>query len=388
MKTCAQPRRGMKWLSYGAIWLCALAANANAENPLRNQTTLPGGRPIGGFRPAHLAAQDQPAPRTVAAKSKTVTVPDDVVDGGTYYENERGELVLDKAPGRLKALPDGAEFVDGACDTGCLVPCCGLPTGSLEVFSGVQAFTGPVNRGGSGSFGFHQGVNWGMPLTNVNDCLAAQIGFRATESNLSGAAFTNDSRFQGFVTAGLFRRVDCGLQGGVVIDWMSDSWYRETDLTAIRGEASWVYGGVHDLGFWFTAHSKSDTVVSTFDPAGTAVETWQPTDLYAFFYRMKFGPCDDGMARLFAGWTGDSDGLIGIDARIPLSNTWSLETNFAYLIPQQGAGTGLNAGHTQESWNISMALVWYPGRLWGNYDQYARPLLRVADNGTFMVDGF
>jgi hypothetical protein len=69
-----------------------------------------------------------------------------------------------------------------------------------------------------------------------------------------------------------------------------------------------------------------------------------------------------------------------------LSDTWALETNFAYLIPNEGSGVSFDADHFQESWNVGINLVWYPGRLWGKGDRYYRPLFRVADNGSFMMD--
>jgi hypothetical protein len=119
----------------------------------------------------------------------------------------------------------------------------------------------------------------------------------------------------------------------------------------------------------------------------TVDETWKPTDLYAFFYRRTFGCCRDGEARIFAGWSGASDGLIGVDLRMPLSTEWGLESNFAYLIPNQGTGYSADAGHAQEAWNVGISLVWYPGRrIKSCSNPYYRPLFRVADNGMFMLD--
>lgn len=279
---------------------------------------------------------------------------------------------------------DGVCCADGTCGqcASCLVPCgCFLPVGNLELFAGVQGFTGPANAAASGgSFGFNEGLNWGVPIP-LFSCTGAQIGFRATQSNLSGSATSDDTRRQAFVTAGLFRRVDVGLQGGVVVDWLSDGWYRDVDLVNLRGELSWVINSTHEVGFWGAFGTKDST-----DVANQQLVAWESSDLYAFFYRYKFGDCQDGDARLFAGWSGESDGLIGADLRLPLGATWALETNFAYLIPNEGTGTSFAADHFQESWNIGINLVWYPGRRWGGSDPYYRPLFRVADNGLFMMD--
>ncbi len=373
---------------------------------------------------------------------------DDVVEGGVYYEDPvSGKLILGeappkgpinipdsvsgRAPSRVASKSPGSvlgrpspgvasksssivtnrtveapvatqmgsiedvtmeelEVGDACCDDGtcgecssCLVPCGFIfPAGNLELFAGVQGFTGPANRSaGGGSFGFNEGLNWGMPIP-LFGCLGGQVGFRATQSNLSGSDASDDTRRQAFVTAGLFRRVDVGLQGGVVVDWLSDGWYRDVDLVNLRMELSWMIDGTHELGFWGTGGTKT----ANEPDANEQIVDWESTDLYAFFYRYNFGACEQGDARLFAGWSGQGDGLIGADARLPLSATWALETNFTYLIPNEGDAVTFAADHVQESWNIAMSLVWYPGRAWGRGDSYYRPLFRVADNGVFMMD--
>ena len=297
-------------------------------------------------------------------------------------------------------LTDGG-WEDESCGESCLQPCCALPLlplDNLELSAGVQGFTGPANRGGTGSFGFNEAINWGTPFPVFDDCLGVQLGARATQSNLSGAEFTDTSRTQMFVTGGLFRRVDLGLQGGLVFDYLNDSWYRQVSLAQLRGELSWVFNCHDDLGFWFTASNRSTTADSvlrqTVVQAGvptvqvsTVSESWRATDLYAFFYRRALGECRDGEARIFGGFTGQSDGLLGIDARLPLSETWAVEGNLIYLAPNQGTGIGLDAGHSQESWNLGINLVWTPGRRWSQPgSEYYRPLLPVAHNGVFMMD--
>jgi hypothetical protein len=221
-----------------------------------------------------------------------------------------------------------------------------------------------------------------MPIPGFG-CLGGQVGYRATQSNLSGSTLTPDARTQSFLTAGLFRRVDAGLQWGLVMDHMSSDWNRDFDMTNLRGELSWVIEGVHDLGFWFTSSAKDETEFLVDDEL---VEAWEPTDLFAFFYRYQFGDCRDGEARLFAGWSGSGDGYIGMDSLFPLTDSISLEANVAYLIPEESKQSGFDGAHNQESWNIGLGVVWYPGRHFVGADHYYRPLFRVADNGNFMVD--
>ena len=181
---------------------------------------------------------------------------------------------------------------------------------------------------------------------------------------------------------GLLLAFALGLQGGVVVDWLSDGWYRDVDLVNLRTELSWVIDSTHEVGFWGAFGTKD----SEEPAANDQLADWETTDLYAVFYRYSFGGCREGDARLFAGWSGQSDGLLGADARLPLSDTWALETNFTYLIPNEGDDDGADADYAQESWNVGINLVWYPGRHRGQGDRYYRPLFRVADNGVFMMD--
>ena len=430
-----------------AIGMAGLIAvtGLSAEGQTRSVRTSPGSTTGSVTRTATAesrpAVQQSPeissrmARRLAGPNAKLVTV-EDVVEGGVYYEDPvSGKLILGEAPPkgpvkvpetttqRVAAQPPSSvmkrstvapppaprptphappmeaveevtmedlELGDACCEDGtcgecssCLVPCgFFFPAGNLELTAGVQGFTGPANQAaGGGSFGFNEGLNWGMPIPLLG-CMSGQVGFRATQSNLSGTEASDDTRRQAFVTAGLFRRVDVGLQGGAVIDWLSDGWHRDLDLVNVRTELSWMIDGTHELGFWGAMGTKS----SSDQEADQRTIEWETTDLYAVFYRYNFGACEPGDARLFAGTSGQGDGLVGVDVRLPLSATWALESNFAYLIPNEGDAVNFEADHVQESWNIGMNLVWYPGRGLGRGDSYSRPLFRVADNGVFMLD--
>jgi hypothetical protein len=284
------------------------------------------------------------------------------------------------------------------CNDCCLIPCPPWSLDNVELFVGAQGFNGPVNRGGSSSFGFHEGINWGLPMPCTNGLFGLQVGARTTQSNLSGAAFAaetfpaapnfySDGRYQFFGTAGLFRRVDWGLQGGVVFDILSDNWYTSTTLTQVRGELSWVFPCSHELGFWATASGGSDTQETLFDNQQVGIqETWEPTDLFAFFYRHRSSAVPGAEGRIYAGFSGSSDGLVGLDWRLPLSESVALETGFNYLVPQESNTGTFGGGHETESWNMGISLVWYPGHNSPTKSNYFRPLFNVADNGTFKVD--
>ena len=100
------------------------------------------------------------------------------------------------------------------------------------------------------------------------------------------------------------------------------------------------------------------------------------------FYR--FHACKGGEGRFYGGWTDDSDGIVGSDMLIPLTDRWSLSTAFTYLIPEQPSG---RVGASQEAWNIATALVWsWDCRARRSHSSCYRPLFNVADNGYLIVN--
>ncbi|MBC8356857.1 MAG: hypothetical protein H8E66_33205 [Planctomycetes bacterium] len=338
-------------------------------------------RPTGYEGVTHQLASDHRSVITPRQEQFTETniIGQELIEGDVIYE---GDIIFE---GGGKGAIVGGDCCGGSGCFQCFsIPCPTICIDNFEVFAGVHGFTGPVNRGETGSFGFHEGFNWGAPVPCFG-ALGTQIGLQATQSNLSGAEFTDETRHQLFLTGGLFRRVDWGLQGGLVFDYLSDDWYANTSLAQLRGELSWVFPCLHELGFWFSASTEEDTQLSTFSNGAAAVtETFEPTNLYAFFYRHHFDGLEGANSRLYAGWTGDSDGLIGADLHLPLSCDWALQGGFAYLVPEQATGT-VGRGHAEESWNVAMSLVWYPGARSAYGNDYYRPLFNVADNGSFMV---
>ncbi len=266
----------------------------------------------------------------------------------------------------------------------------------FDFFVGVQGFKGPLNfantnaananiRSGSGSFGFYQGYNEGRSLRRwLGWDMAMQTGVRATQSNLSGAEFTNETRHQVFVTAGLFRQVDYGLQYGLVVDYLNQDWYFQGDSVQLRGELSWRNATCHIWGFQFMAGLEDDNSTTFVDDGAgnqiTSTITFEPTDQYRVFYRRLLN--QSGHWNAFAGWTDNDDGLLGMDMSLPMRRNLLLSTGVTYLIPHEGSG---NNGNEEEGWNISLGLVYRPGGPKGG-GRYCRPMFDVADNGTFMLD--
>jgi hypothetical protein len=311
-------------------------------------------------------------------------------------EPSPGEFMVEPMPMDGEMMPSDCDAAGADCGScggcgscnACLIPCPTVALNFFEFFAGANGFTNAPNLGSTGSFGFYYGLNWAAPVPCFpNQPIGMQIGARATATNLSGAPFTDASRDQVFITAGLFRRVDWGFQGGVVVDYMHEDWYYNASAVQIRGELSWVYPQCHELGFWFTGSTRAATVEDVEfvldDTDDGAEATVEPIDLFAFFYRRRFENMCGGYGRFYAGFTGKSDGLIGADVKLPLTDSWALETGFTYLIPSDG---DQRIAHRQEAWNVAVGLVWYPGQRGATENDYFRPLFNVADNGSFMLN--
>ncbi len=280
---------------------------------------------------------------------------------------------------------------NGGCNTGCCMPFCGLLCGDwyeewfsdLNVFTGVQGFKGPVDQGVNGDFGFHEGLNWGSALWDAMG-IGTQIGFEESHSDLSRTNATNQHRNQSFLTAGFFHRPACnvGWQGGVVYDYLNDSFVDDFTVSQVRGDLSYVFN-CHEIGFWFSAGVFDKTLTTTRALAAvtTSSITYSPIDMYAFYYGHHF--CNGAEGRIWGGFTGGTGALVGADVSVPMSDCFALESSFNYIIPR-GVGGG---DVPPESWNLSMNLVWHPGgRTHQSYASAYRPLFNVADNGSFMVN--
>jgi len=256
---------------------------------------------------------------------------------------------------------------------------------NLNYFGGVHGFKGPTDLGRNGNFGFNYGMNWGSPLGDPW-CLGYQVGVGVVHSNFTGDQvvdlFSKDHRDQVFFTAGIFRRALCGgIQWGVVYDLMRDSYRGDATTGQIRMEAAFSQPGCRDFGFFGTFGATDDRmVVPGINQIITEVDL-APMDIYSLFYRRYF--TGGGIGRVWAGFTGQGDGVFGADATVPLGTSWALENSFTYLAPQDGGTTG----QERESWGVFLRLVWYPGRQASCEinDPYT-PLMPVANNTNMLID--
>lgn len=319
----------------------------------------------------------------------------DECGGGSF---QPGEMYIEGDGCGMEVMTDCGCDACNPCDSEpTLLPRIRFNWCRYEFFAGVQGHTGPLNhigitnpnngteQTGSGSFGFYEGFNRGKSMNRLLGLdIATQIGVRGTQNNLSGTAFSTDTRHQVFVTAGFFRRVDYGVQYGLVLDYMNQDWYFQSNSLQLRGELSWRARECDTYGFQFMAGVREETISATIiDQTGSPLSNdfrIKPTDQYRFFYRRPLAR--NGEYELMAGWTDNQDGLLGASFNMPLTHHCSLSSGATYLIPHEGTNTG---GFAEENWNISLGLVYRPGGPRG-CGRYCRPLFDVADNGTFMLD--
>lgn len=318
---------------------------------------------------------------------------------GTFHEGDGGAGCSSCGPGGCSggscgdscggSCGDDCDGSCGQCMKGCCVPC--IFPDYFEVFGGVQGFKGPRDFGANGNFGFHEGFNSAGPLGFIpNTELNYQIGWQALQSNLSGTIYEEEYRRQHFLTAGVFHYQECGLNYGAVWDWQRDEFYDQIDVNQIRGQVSLRSPAGREIGF-LAAVAASDDLGQGFFPAGInpppiPAATWEANDQFVAFHRWNFD-CG-GDFRIWGGFSGSKDGIVGADFHNPLNDCWSIHGGFNYLIPSEGnQGPGEDAlGTINETWNITLSMVYTFGKKAKNHGCGSpRPMFDVADNGSMLV---
>jgi hypothetical protein len=335
--------------------------------------------------------------------------------GGPYYQPYGGPAGCCNEAG----CPCGGPCCGDGCEPGCGCPCgapcgepgcdcepgCGCPSGPKKevfcigpgddeschtvqirwpkwqeviVFGGVQGFKGPYDRDrDSGNFGFNEGINIGAKVPYAQ--LGYQIGYRAAESQLNGDIDTgiDKSFLQNFFTAGMFHRQKEGLQFGVVYDALIDERTHSQNFNQLRSEIS-IINGCHEIGFDATVGLNTHRI----EDANQDVLFFQASDQYVLFYRLH--GCAGGEGRVYGGFNADSDGILGSDMLIPISDCVGVQGGFAYLIPNEKNGA---EGAAHEAWNIGLGLVWhFDHQARKCFNNCYRPMFNVADNGYLIVD--
>lgn len=253
-----------------------------------------------------------------------------------------------------------------------------LYTQNWSVFAGAHGFKSPVDIGQNGNFGFDLGTNISNPFW-AELGIGYQVGWRWARSNFEGENVNGpgDDRNQHYITAGFFKRAQgCGWQGGAVYDWLSDDYYIDVSLSQLRTELSWVEPTGGEFGFAGTFGLGEDGL-------DNSTLTFQPMDQYLLFLRKRFH--NGGEGRIFGGFTGESNGLFGAEARLPISCSLALESDFIYMSADEDRGNGTT--RDEEAWSTTINLVWYPaGTATITNCNPFRSLFGVANSTRFIVD--
>lgn len=290
-------------------------------------------------------------------------------------------------------------FADGCCGRGgcpdgpCYLSQFGKIFRNAEYFGGFSAFrsnlfTAPDGSGDladDSSHGLHAGFNLGVPLCRLScGFLSGQFGVRTVNTNFGGAQFTDDDRNQLFITTGIFRRVDYGLQFGVVADILRDEWFANSDLVQVRSEIGYVWQSGTSFGFRFAQNVQDDETDGDFNNVLFTNNLVTTNDWYRFFLRHEIAR--GGYGEVYGGWTDNDQGIAGLDFDFPLTNRLAFQSNFVYYISDGDvpANQGFLGGTPNDSFNVSVGFSLRPsGRKY--YRNYDRPLQDVADNGTMMT---
>ncbi len=346
------------------------------NDPLAPWQQSPGYRRSASARPAQYELPPQSGEPMLEPQPEYIGGP--VADEGMMYEGD-GEFGPDGPPMEYGGASCGHDYHGWHRCTGACCPYAWLDESSLIL--GVQGFKNPTDLGRNGNFGFQEGLNFSGAFWNRFG-IGYQVGARWAQSNLSGnqtSGVLDHTRDQTFLTAGLYQRAfqNNGFQWGAVFDWLEDQYFVDNNFNQVRAEASFLFRG-NEIGFWGAFGTSANKPVLI----DGNTEYFRTTDLYAFFYRRTLP--SGGQGRLWGGFTGNKDGLLGADFRVPCSNNFDLVGAANYVIPMQGPNSG---GSSQEGWNLMMNLVWYPTRpRCGTHNGPYRNLFNVADNGTFILD--
>jgi hypothetical protein len=286
----------------------------------------------------------------------------------------------------------------GECASNC---CCGYGSAweNTSLWLGADGWRTRADDDYPGNFGFRTGFNSGIGWRDSP--VRLQIGGSYAGYDLSGrdgdlgadTLHASSAEQQLFFTGGVYKRSDVladdRLAWGAVLDVNYDNHFgeqaQEIFLTQVRGIIGWSLDECNEVGVWGASRANRQQLSSD-------VGTFRVCSLAQgnlFWHRnWSFG----GDTWLYAGFGEEpAEWLIGLTGQAPLSPSLALFGGLTWAIPSAPAGDpnlGLDHNHSEEYWNVSFGIVWYPGCKAASDSvsgQRGLPLLPVADNGSFLV---
>ncbi len=180
----------------------------------------------------------------------------------------------------------------------------------------------------------------------------------------------------------MFRRVDFGLQGGVVFDLLREDTYFQTQLTQLRGNLSFAFLNQSEIGFEFARHLDSQVEREWIRgaTATTALESEiVATDTNRFYWSTLLPAQPRIRTDVGLGFASGQRFLVDGSLTMPLSRIAGFRTHLTYLHPQ-----GDPDAYLRESYALSLELVLVPFR--STNRRYDRSFFSVADNGSFLTE--
>jgi hypothetical protein len=290
-------------------------------------------------------------------------------------------------------------------------------------FAGADSFRGVSDGTNQNNNGFVTGLNGAAPLPWLGAYgIGGQLGGSYGAYDLNGRSsndpndanpqFSNVQQ-QIFVTAGVFRRADADhrLSAGFAHDWMFNNLFgtyaNSPTVSQWRVQVAYALGACNEIGLWGAIRDRSSTRNNVGAPGLT--QTYQAIDQLNLFWHHKwqrFG----GDSWLYVGMpdqrrlnqnpanaapsgAGGSLGefILGANWLVPISDCVSVYANTVYMKPSAHPGVASNGAiaATQEFWDISVGLAFYPQRAARSSTVAGRtwmPYMPLANNSNFFVD--
>jgi Family of unknown function (DUF6666) len=312
-------------------------------------------------------------------------------------------IIRDQTETRFAAF-DSADCFDDLpeCDAACADDCdCGYGShwDNTSIFLAADSWRTRADDDYPGSQGFRTGFNSGIGWW---DCpVRVQLGASYAGYDLSGRdgdvgadrLHSSSAEQQLFFTGGVYRRSDVcegvPCSWGAVIDVIYDNHFgeqaQEILLTQARGIVGYALDECNEFGVWGASRMNWQRLQSDVAPGRFRVRGLTQANM---FWHRNWA-CG-GDTWLYVGAAEEpGEWVLGMTGQAPLSPSVALFGGFAWGIPSAPAGDQLGGqNYSEEYWNLSFGIVWYPGCKAKNNTvsgQTGLPLLPVADNGTFMV---
>lgn len=285
----------------------------------------------------------------------------------------------------------------------CCDDCVGNWWENTSIFFGSDAWRTRADDDYPGNFGFRTGFNsgfagpWSGPIRMQLGASFAGYDLSGRDGDFGADPVHNASvEQQIFATFGFYKRSNvCNGErwaGGAVIDLLYDDHLgeeaREVFNRQARGYLGYAWDEANEFGTWFAFQLNWARYIS--DVRGrTRVRGLDQVNFF-WHHNWDFG----GDTWVYAGGTEQPGAWsLGLLGQAPLNSSIALYGGFSYVIPSAPSGDpfpGNNQFYSQEYWNVSFGIVWYPGSKAAKdtvSGQRGLPLLPLADNGSFMLKG-